>query len=292
MLVLIYGANGWIGKQFTKYLDQNNVEWICGESRVDNVNAVIKELFQKKPTHVVSLIGRTSGVYQGKVYNTIDYLEQRGNLNLNIRDNLFGPMILAILCKDIGIHLTYLGTGCIFNYNQTHTASENGWTEEDTPNFTGSSYSTVKGYTDRLMHLFNDTVLNLRIRMPISKEKHPRNFITKITGYSQICSIPNSMTVLHTFFPVWVDMMKNKVTGTWNCTNPGVISHNEILTMYRDIVDQTFSWENCTLEEQSKILDSDRSNNYLDTSKLSSLYPILDIHTAVRETLLCYHAEV
>ena len=35
----------------------------------------------------------------------------------------------------------------------------------------GSSYSTVKGYTDRLIHLVNENSLNLRIRMPITAEK-------------------------------------------------------------------------------------------------------------------------
>ena len=67
--------------------------------------------------------------------------------------------------------------------------------------------------------------------------------------------------------------MKKKITGTINLTNPGLISHNEILEMYKEIVDSSFTWKNFSKEEQSKILDSDRSNNYLDTSKLVSLYP-------------------
>ena len=45
------------------------------------------------------------------------------------------------------------------------------------------------------MHLLEDTVLNLRIRMPIVGEDNPRNFITKIAGYDKVCSIANSMTV-------------------------------------------------------------------------------------------------
>ena len=38
---------------------------------------------------------------------------------------------------------------------------------------------------------------------------------------------------------------------------------NEILTMYKEIVDPNFTWENFDIEEQNKILDSKRSNNYL-----------------------------
>ena len=123
------------------------------------------------------------------------------------------------------------------------------------------------------MKLYESNTLNLRIRMPITEEKNPRNFITKITNYEYICSIPNSMTVLPELLPLVLDMMHKKITGTINLTNPGLISHNEILDMYKDIVDPNFTWKNFTKEEQSKILDSDRSNNYLDTKNIESLYP-------------------
>ena len=107
---------------------------------------------------------------------------------------MFSPLVLAILCSRRNIHFTYLGTGCIFNYDSEHTLTPTGvgWTENDTPNFFGSSYSVVKGYTDELMHLFENSVLNLRIRMPIVSQDCPRNFISKIIRYEKICSIPNS----------------------------------------------------------------------------------------------------
>ena len=33
-----------------------------------------------------------------------------------------------------------------------------------------------------------------------------------------------------------IDMSCKKVTGTVNLTNPGLVSHNEILEMYKEIV--------------------------------------------------------
>ena len=141
----------------------------------------------------------------------------------------------------------------------------NGFNEESLPNFFGSSYSVVKGFTDRLMHGYEESVLNLRIRMPITNINNPRNFITKITTYEKICSIPNSMTVLPELLPLVLTMMINKTTGTVNLTNPGLISHNDILELYKEIVDQSFTWNNFSIEEQNLILASKRSNNYLDT---------------------------
>ena len=94
------------------------------------------------------------------------------------------------------------------------------------------------------------------------------------------------MTVLEEILPLMVDMALQNVTGTFNMTNPGVISHNEILEMYRDIVDDTFTWKNFSQEEQLRILAADRSNNELDASKLQQLYPhIRPIRQAVQATL-------
>ena len=217
-----------------------------------------------------------------------DFLEQKGRIVENVRDNLFSPMVLAILCQKHQIHFTYLGTGCIFKYDEDHPFGNDktGFKEDSLPNFFGSSYSVVKGYTDELMHFFDDSVLNLRILMPITDKLEPRNFITKITTYEYICSIPNAMTVLDELLPYALDMAKKGITGTVNLTNPGLISHNEILEMYKDTVDPSFTWKNFSLKEQGKILAADRSNNSLDSNKLQTLYPdVKHIKDSVRDVL-------
>ena len=102
-----------------------------------------------------------------------------------------------------------------------------------------------------------------------------------------MCSIPNSTTVLDELLPVLIDLALKRQVGTVNLTNPGLISHNEILTMYKEIVDPEFTWTNFTIEDQNQILASKRSNNCLDTSKLVSLCPsILPIQESVRNVIL------
>jgi hypothetical protein len=82
-----------------------------------------------------------------------------------------------------------------------------------------------------------------------------------------------------------IDMCDKKITGTVNLTNPGLISHNEILEMYKEIVDRDFKWENFNIEEQREILASERSNNFLDTSRLESLYKVKNIKDSIRDIL-------
>ena len=280
--LLIFGSKGWIGNQFLDYLKELNnpeINYIETNVRADNELLVNDILMLHNPTHIISFIGRT----YGEGFNTIDYLEQEGKLKENVRDNLYAPLVLANLANKYNIHYTYLGTGCIFSQENPESKLYN---ENDVPDFFGSSYSTVKGFTDRFMR-FYPNVLNLRIRMPIVDFHHSRNFITKITEYDKICSIPNSMTVLTDFYPIILDMIINSQTGTINLVNPGLISHNEILEMYKEIVDPSFKWNNFTIEEQNKILKSKRSNNYLDTSRLEKLYPsVLPIKESVRNCLL------
>ena len=288
MKFLVYGSKGWIGKQFMNMI--KNYENEVGESRLNDIESVKKELSDKQPTHVFCFIGRTHGKIGEKVYTTIDYLEQEGKLVDNIRDNLFSPITLAKLCENQNIHLTYLGTGCIFKFDSEHPFGEekNGFVESSKPNFFGSGYSIVKGFTDQMMSLFPN-VLNLRIRMPITGVPNPRNFITKIATYEKICSIPNSMTVLPELLPMAIELAKQNHTGTLNLTNPGLVSHNEILEMYKEIVDPEFEWKNFSQEEQAKILAADRSNNFLDTNKLQSLFPnVRNIKESVREMLKQY----
>ena len=278
MKFLLFGHKGWIGKQLFELLKLNSdVEIITTDIRVDNYNEIENFIINTKPDRIISVIGRT----YGDNMNSIDYLEQKGNLKININDNLYSPLNLALISNKYNIHFTYMGTGCIFNgYEQEYT-------EDDDPNFFGSSYSIVKGFTDKIIKKFDNT-LNVRIRMPITNDiTSNRNFINKIINYKKICSMNNSMSVLPDLLPLMIDMIIKKEIGTINLTNPDYISHNEILELYKEIINPDFKWENMTIEEQNNILLSERSNNILNTEKLKKLYPdVKDIKTSIKDLFL------
>ncbi len=288
MTLLVYGWRGWLGGNFMWEIKRRKIHYVLGLARVDDIVAVESEIRAIQPTHVVSFIGRTHGKVGKREYKTIDYLEQPGKLAENVRDNLFAPVVLANLSVKYGFHYTYIGSGCIFEYDTAHPMGDvtKGYTENDRANFVGSQYSTMKGFTDQMMKMYSDTTLNVRIRMPITGDMHPRNFITKLVSYKKVCSMPNSMTVLPTLFPVLVEMIIKGHTGTINLCNPGVITHNEVLEMYKEIVDPTHTWENMTCEEQTNMLAAGRSNTCLDTSKLVYMSPkIKNIHDAMRDVM-------
>uniref|UniRef100_A0A6C0BA23 NAD-dependent epimerase/dehydratase domain-containing protein n=1 Tax=viral metagenome TaxID=1070528 RepID=A0A6C0BA23_9ZZZZ len=287
-MILLFGSKGWIGSKVIQLLKDKNIPVMQASSRADDSTSIRNEIQESLVpiTHIMSFIGRTHGIYENEKITTIDYLEKPGKLVDNVRDNLYAPVSLALLCKELNIHFTYLGTGCIFEYDEVHPygCEDTGFHEASFPNFFGSSYSVVKGFTDQLMHQL--PVLNVRIRMPITHEYNERNFITKITNYKKVCSIPNSMSVLNELLPLMIELTLRKEVGTVNLTNPGLITHNEILEMYKEIVDPDFRWENFTQEEQNTILLSKRSNNCLDTHVLQSFFPqVKTIKESVRDML-------
>ena len=120
MKLLVYGARGWIGSQFIRILEETNTKYICGLARANNQEKLREEILTVHPTHIVSFIGRTHGKIGDKTYSTIDYLEQPYKLKENIRDNLYSPLLLAMMAKEYGLHYTYLGTGCIFKFDNDH----------------------------------------------------------------------------------------------------------------------------------------------------------------------------
>ncbi len=151
---------------------------------------------------------------------------------------------------------------------------------------TWNSDSTLyTGQVEELLKEF-DNVCTLRVRMPITSDlQNPRNFITKISRYQKVVNIPNSMTILDELLPISIKMAKRNLRGIWNFTNPGVVSHNEILEMYQQYIDPTFSWKNFTLEEQAKVIVAARSNNELDASKLHQEFPEM---LPIKESLIKY----
>ena len=77
-----------------------------------------------------------------------------------------------------------------YYFNRAYEKAENGFKEEDVPNFFGSGYSVVKGFTDKMMNLFSNVVsekmdfqtAKLKVtKKPLKGNFHWGTFITEKT---------------------------------------------------------------------------------------------------------------
>ncbi|KAF3909444.1 hypothetical protein AA313_de0202552 [Arthrobotrys entomopaga] len=255
---LIWGGEGWVAGHLKELLTKQGKEVNSTTVRMENREAVIAELEKYKPTHVLNCAGVTGRP-------NVDWCED--NKEATIRSNVIGTLNLADCCWQKGIHITVFATGCIYHYDDAHPIGGKTFTEEDPANFSGSYYSATKSKVEEIMKQYDNTLI-LRLRMPVSDDLHPRSFVTKISKYEKVVDIPNSNTLLTDMLPVSIILAENNEKGVYNFTNPGAISHNEVLDLFAKYVRPGFTYKNFTVDEQSKILKAGRSNCELDTTKL------------------------
>ena len=285
MNALILGYNGFVSSSLVPLLLDAGM--IVRPSAVrftgkDGESALLRaEIIDHRIDCVVCCIGRTHP--PGQNGGTIDYLED--NPDVNVRDNMFAPVMCASICNVLGVHFTYIGSGCIFEYTDIeHPELGPIHTESSAPNFKGSQYSMMKGYTDQIMSTL--PVLNIRIRMPITDIQQPRNLIDKLVKYPKIHSVPNSMSVMNDLMPILASLVYKRECGTFNLVCKGVITHREIIEMYTEIVDPTHTCEYITTEKLQSLVSAGRSNCHLSTDKLESMFDVPDIHDSVRRCMI------
>ena len=237
-------------------------------------------LDEKGPDIIVNAAGITGRP-------NIDWCEKSiENKIETIRGNIVAPINLASECAKRNIFMIHFGSGCIY-------AGDNngrGWSEKDTPNFTGSLYSRTKIYSENILAgEFTDTVLVIRIRMPIDERPHERNFIDKVAKYEKVLDAPNSMTTVPDMISALEKVIEKHKTGVLNFVNPGVITPAEIMGLYRDIVKPSHTFEVITDRQLREFTVAARSNCVLDTSELEGLGVHLpEIHKAVKRCLINY----
>jgi 3,5-epimerase/4-reductase len=263
---LVFGKNGWIGGKMIELLKEQGKTYYLADSRTYNRNDVEAEFEKYKPTHVLNAAGVTGRP-------NVDWCED--HKIETVRTNVIGCLNIADICNERGVHHLLYATGCIFEYDDEHYIGGPGFKETDAANFHKSYYSHTKAMVEDMLRIY-PTTCTLRVRMPISDDLSPRNFVTKIVKYDRVVNIPNSMTVLTELLPVSMKMAERNLTGIYNFCNPGAISHNEVLDLYKKYVDPNYTYTNFSVEEQAKILKAGRSNNTLDHTKLVAALP--DIH--------------
>jgi len=270
MKILIFGK-GYIANKFKTFYGG---EAEISDLRIEDYSEVKAELEVRQPDVVINCAGKT-----GKP--NVDWCEDHKMETL--AGNVLAPLILARACEELGLYMVHIGSGCVY---EGYKDGE-GYCEEDAPNFEGSYYSRTKAWSERMLKDFK--VLQLRLRMPFDSIPSERNFITKIVKYNKVISVPNSISVLEDFMKAAQALIEKRATGVYNVTNPGTITHQEILDLYIELVDPAYKYELFSLEELAKITKAGRSNCGLSVEKLEAegihLRPVAE---AVRASLIEY----
>jgi nucleoside-diphosphate-sugar epimerase len=213
-----------------------------------------------------------------------------------IRVNLIGQLnvIDVASSKPINgnaIHCTLITTGGIYTYdNDKHKISDsNGaFTELDEPNFVNKLfYYDLRILQEKLLKSYESSsnVLALRIMYPSTRDLVcPKNMLAKLIKYKQIKSVPISISILDDLFPIMVDMVAKRVQGTFNFNNPGTISHEQILELYKTHVDPSHSWATVKY-------DASRPAAELSVQKLLSLgYSIPTVYESIKSIMVAHKA--
>lgn len=277
--ILVFGGKtGWVGSKLVVLLKEQGHKVVCAESRLENRENIIQEIERVKPDFIInaaSITGRPNS----------DWCEDYKDLT--IRANVIGSLNIIDIAYLYGIHVTNIGTACTYVYDEKHPKwSGRGFLENDYPNIQSTIYFKTKIVAEYLMNEYPN-VLNLRLSFPLASDYSPRNMLIRLLHYKKVINEPNSWVVLDELLPIAIDMMFKKKIGCYNFSNPGVITHHELLDLYKQYVDKDFTYDSFSVEEQNKILKGNRPMFELDVSKLLEEYPqILFIKEAVKKNLI------
>lgn len=235
--------------------------------------AVEQTLENIKPDVVINAVGKTGNP-------NIDWCEI--HKEETFMSNVVAAANLGITCHVKGIYFVHIGSGGIYSGNK-----ENGYKEDDEPNFYEQTYAKTKILSEKILNEF--PCLQIRIHMPLDNRPHEKNLIDKLKSYRKIANVKNSITAVLDMLNALESLIKKRRLGIYNVINPGSISPVEIMERYNEIIDPHHEFDIISNEELSKFLLKGRADGILNIEKLSKEgIHMPEIHDSVRDCLIRY----
>jgi len=249
---LILGSNGFLGSELLKYIPNS----VGSTTRLEHIR---DELIFMRPKYIVSAAG-----ISGKP--TINWCET--HREETTYTNLTQQLQLIHICKELGIHLTIIGSALVYN-------GDTYFNEEDKPNYHDMFYSHTRILLeDVIKNVYSNDVLYLRMIYPICGNGHEKCFLEKLKTRSEnIHNADVSLTIIPSLFPKICTLLDDKVTGIFNFTNEGSLTLSQILDVFG--IDHKVSTEK-----------SNRGECKLDISKLKEYVPVENILDSLKKMLL------
>jgi dTDP-4-dehydrorhamnose reductase len=272
MKYLILGS-GYVGGAYMRGLDGA----VVSRRRILKPSHAQDEIIKYKPDWVINCIG-VSG------RPNVDWCED--HKPETFFGNVLVPIEIAKASAKTGVPMLHIGSGCVYSGDRGGL----GFREDDPPNFAGSFYSKTKAISEDLLKDYD--TLQVRIRMPIdSNLDNERNLVNKLTGYGNVISVKNSITILEDMVYASSRLMEKDMRGLYNVVNPGPMTHPEILDLYKEVVDPTYSYKVVSQDSLQRRLKARRSNCVLNTRKLSRLVKLKPLRPRLRQIFRQYRGK-
>lgn len=243
---VVLGHTGYIGKNILKHVPKS----IGLDVRLENIPDLRKYFNTLKPKNVICAAG-----ISGKP--TIDWCES--HKCETIFTNVTCQLNLIHLCKEMGIHLTIIGSGAVYDGNKL-------FTELDEPNFKGTFYSKARCILEEIIRsTYIDDVLYLRMLYPITCDEDPKCFIEKLKlRTSNIHDTQITVTILPLLLSKLQNILDQKVTGILNFVNNGITTPSELLKILN-------------IKHKMSLEKTNRGLCCLDSSKLKQYISVDDV---------------
>jgi dTDP-4-dehydrorhamnose reductase len=283
-MIYLLGGSGYVGQAYQALFKRRGVAFRnLRRAEVDySAAGTLRDaLLRDRPEFLINAAG-----YTGKP--NVDACE------LHKAECLLGnavlPGIIAQACGEAGVPWGHVSSGCIYSGDGP---GGNGFTENDTPNFTFRSnhcsfYSGSKGLGEEVL-AGRPGLFVWRLRIPFDGVDNPRNYLTKLMRYQRLLEATNSISELDEFVEATLACWTKRVPfGTYNVTNPGKVTTREVVDLIRrsGVCVKEFSFFSSEAEFMSVAAKTPRSNCVMDSSKLAAVgIQLTPVHEAVARDL-------
>jgi len=113
----------------------------------------------------------------------------------------------------------------------------------------------------------------VRVRLPIDSVPGPRNFVSKLAAYRSVVDATNSASVVSDTVRAIAAIVKQRASGLFHATNPGLLTNQQVLAQYRKYVDRDHRYELISKDElyARGLAVAPRSNCEVACTRLESL---------------------
>ncbi len=276
MKILIIGK-GYLGQR----CHESWVDSVITDKKVKTKEDVLALIDEYKPDAILNAAGVV-----GKP--NVDWCET--HQVETVEGNTVLPFTIATACQEKNVYLLHMGTGCIF-YGESPSGEP--WKEDDFAN-PSAVYTRAKYAADLVLSTLPNVGI-ARIRMPIDDHSTRANLIDKLANFKYVADVENSLTVVPDMIEIFHGLLEKKAQGIFHCTNPGSITHREIMSLYKKYVNPVH--ENEWVKEGDMVscglIAKKRSNNIMRSVRLKEYdLAMPDVHESVEKMMKEYARSV